>query len=397
MLTLFLALFLLGFLPAKHAIADDESRIELSGFGRLVGGYLNDEDSQYLNYTDSFSIRNHSLLGLRADVEISSSVSLVAQAILRPSAARDSEVQWLYLDYRPTNDLSFKVGRQRIPFYQYSEIIDVGFAYPWISLPQEVYMPYLFNDYDGLLGSYEFSTSKIFGSIDAYYGIYNDEVIIGTDSFEADVTNLTGLVANVQLGEFNFRASFHSANLEVIFESVAELQNSLSQLGFTDSAQAFTVDNAASFYQVSAGWENIDYFAKLEMTGFNSNAYLIPKSDSFYLSLGYNFYPYTVHLTFGKSNMRYDSLPNEIPLNVSPQIDFLAQTFQGIFETKPFNGSDSITIGLRYEVLNNLALKTDITFINGQLDPNKDALQGQNESSTYRETELLQFSAEWVF
>jgi hypothetical protein len=127
------------------------------------------------------------------------SLSVVAQAVVRPSGKRDSEIQWLYVDYRPTSDWSFKLGRQRIPFYQYSEIIDVGFAYPWISLPQEVYNPFLFNDYDGLLASYEFSSEQFFGSIDAYYGGYQGDVFLGPYTYETDVNNLVGLAANVQI------------------------------------------------------------------------------------------------------------------------------------------------------------------------------------------------------
>jgi hypothetical protein len=165
-------------------------------------------------------------------------------------------------------------------------------------------------------------------------------------------------------------------------------------LGFTESANVFLLDNKASYFQFSANWENIDYFAKLELTGFNSDAYVIPKSNNYYLSFGYNFAPYTLHVTAGQSNIKYDSLPNEIPFGVSPQLDFLGQQFTEIFRIPPLNDSESITVGLRYEWLTNLALKADVTFLQAHLEPN-----GDNARANFMltETELLQVAVEWVF
>ncbi len=394
---LLLVTLLFELFSVHPAIAQEESRFEFSGFARIVGGYLNDENQTYNGYNNSVSLRNQSLLGLRGDVNVSDSVSIVGQAILRANENQDSEIQWLYIDYRPTNALSFKFGRQRIPLYQYSEIIDVGFAYPWISLPQEVYSPFIFNDYDGVLGSYEFSTPNLFGSVDAYYGIYDGDVSIGEQEVGADVSNLMGLSASVQVNQFNFRASYHKANVEVLFDDSLAFQKALNQLGFFDSASVFTVDHKADYFQLSAGWENLDYFARFEYTGFDSAAYFIPQAENFYLSLGYNFSPYTVHVTFAQSITDYGDAPNDIPVGISPGLDYLAQQFQLALQSKPIDDRESINLGLRYELRANIALKADVTFLKGQLNAVQARNTYQAPYTVSESTELVQFAVEWVF
>jgi hypothetical protein len=41
-------------------------------------------------------------------------------------------------------------------FLNCGDIIDIGFAYPWITTPQQVYTTYVFSSFDGVLVSYEF-------------------------------------------------------------------------------------------------------------------------------------------------------------------------------------------------------------------------------------------------
>jgi len=50
----------------------------------------------------------------------------------------------------------FKLGKLRTPFFLTIAISkDVGYAYPWISPPQQVYMVFLFEVIEGASASYE--------------------------------------------------------------------------------------------------------------------------------------------------------------------------------------------------------------------------------------------------
>ena len=393
---LFVCFILTALTCTKGAYANDIESPEFSGFARIVGGYLNDDSNTYNGYENNLSFTEESLLGLRANIPLNQSISLVGQAVLRTSDQRDSEIQWLYADYRPSNNLSFKLGRQRIPLFQYSEVIDVGFAYPWISLPVEVYNPFIFTDYDGLLASYEFSQSSFSGSIDAYYGIYDDEIEFGANEFDAKVSDLMGLVGQVFVNQFSFRASYHRGSTEVVVDELTEFKNTLAFLGFVESANALEINNEVKYWQISAAWENLDYFARVELARFDSDAYFVAKTDSYYATIGYNFYPFTLHATIAETSADYGSAPNEIPIGINPQLDFLAQQYALALQAIPISDIQSTTLGLRYDLSASVALKADVSFIRGTNQAQNTALSVR-PFTVSEDTELFQLALEWVF
>ena len=93
---------------------------------------------------NSISIDNESLIGLQADYQIIDDLAITGQLIGHSGNKRDSGIEWLYLTYTPSNTLKFKLGKQRTPFLSYSDVIDVGYAYPWATLPQQTYPRHFF-------------------------------------------------------------------------------------------------------------------------------------------------------------------------------------------------------------------------------------------------------------
>ncbi len=335
-------------------------------------------------------------MGLRADATLTDKLHVIAQAVLRASDDRDSELQWLYLDYRPTNGLSFKLGRQRIPLFQFSEAIDVGFAYPWISLPLVVYDSFLFTDYDGLLGTYEFSTHSFSGAIDAYYGEFNGEVNFTNRDFDIEVRDLAGITGSAYVGQFNFRASYHRAAASVGLDDLQPFAQTLRQLGFANSAKSIEINDTAIIRQLSAGWENVDYFARIEFSQLNSSAFFIERTNSYYISVGYNFYPFVAHATLGKSKSKNATAPNEIPLGIDPQLDFLAQQLDVVQGSISLPDLETTSLGLRYDFRTNIAFKVDLTFTREEqftFSQNGERLG----AGTFSNAELLQVGMEWVF
>jgi hypothetical protein len=71
-----LASIICTLLTANTATAQEDSRVEFSGFARVVAGYLNDSDASYNGYDNSPDILNESLLGLRADIHATDSLTI---------------------------------------------------------------------------------------------------------------------------------------------------------------------------------------------------------------------------------------------------------------------------------------------------------------------------------
>ena len=93
-------------------------RIEFSGFGRLIGGYLDEKSVEYDGYSDNLSFSQQSLFALQTDVTVTEKLSLSAQLLAHSSEKRESGIEWLYLSYEPTQNWRFKLGKLRTPFFR---------------------------------------------------------------------------------------------------------------------------------------------------------------------------------------------------------------------------------------------------------------------------------------
>ena len=95
---------------------------------------------------------------------------------LKAAPATDSDhgyagtVAWAFLSYRPSNDWLVSAGKQRIPFYLYSQSYDVGVTYDFALLPTEMYSLSPSNDFNGLSVSKNWSLARGELTIDAYWG-----------------------------------------------------------------------------------------------------------------------------------------------------------------------------------------------------------------------------------
>jgi len=49
------------------------------------------------------------------------------------------KLDWGFVSWEFANNFSLRFGRIILPIWLYSQQIDVGFSYPWASLPNEVY------------------------------------------------------------------------------------------------------------------------------------------------------------------------------------------------------------------------------------------------------------------
>ena len=126
----------------------------VSAFGTL--GYArSDQPYTYQRFIDrSGTFRRDSLAGLQVDARLADKFGATVQVKVAPDTGNDNRyegsVSWAFLSYRPTNDWLIRAGKQRIPFYLYSETVDVGVTYDFARLPTEMYSIISSNDFTGL-------------------------------------------------------------------------------------------------------------------------------------------------------------------------------------------------------------------------------------------------------
>ena len=69
--------------------------LEFSGFARVIMGYLDDENAEYVGYDNSISIDQQSLLGLQADYRLSEEIAFTGQVVGYTDDQRSSGLEWL--------------------------------------------------------------------------------------------------------------------------------------------------------------------------------------------------------------------------------------------------------------------------------------------------------------
>ena len=387
-------LILLGWATTLHANSQD--KLQFSGFARVVMGYLDDENAEYVGYDNSLSFDQQSLLGLQADYTFNETLSVTGQLVGHTGAQRSSGLEWLYLTYKPSNALQIKMGKQRIPFFNYSDSLDVGFAYPWLTLPQQFYDTAFFSTFEGVLANYEFTANDWIINYEGYWGRYDDKFYLSSGEIDAQVSGLFGVNANVGYKDWTFRASYNQGNTDIELAEVTQLSGLLRSIGFTDSADWLNPSGRIQFYQLSANYENLNYFVRSEIAKMVGETGIVPDIDSFYISAGYNFYPYTVYISYSKRDIFYDHLDNEIPFGVSTELDFLASAYNSVLASFPDDNANGTKIGIRWDWQPNVALKGEMTLVKaGDSISNDFALKdlGNFDGSAI----LYQLGLEWVF
>ncbi|MDO6691670.1 hypothetical protein Q4574_00175 [Aliiglaciecola sp. 3_MG-2023] len=384
----------LGISPS--AIAKDNEKLQFSGFARVVLGYFDDENAEYVGYDNSLSVDKQSLLGIQGDYLFSDELSFTGQVVGFTDEQRNSGLEWLYVTYAPSNAWQVKLGRQRIPFFNYSDSLDVGFAYPWLTLPQQFYDTAFFSTFDGVLANYEFAFGDWLISYEGYWGRFDDKIYLNSQEINTKVIGLFGLNASIYYDNLTVRASFNQGDTNIEQTEADEFGQLLRQLGFENNADWLNASGVIQLYHFSANYENVDYFVRSEFSKFNGKSGLVADIESFYISAGYNFYPYTVYLSYSKKNLHFDHPENEIPFGVSTQLDTLAATYLGVLAAFPDDKAAGTKLGVRWDYLANLAFKAEMTFVEAKEKISNDYavkdLGGFDGHGI-----LYQLGVEWVF
>lgn len=143
----------LGLAMSGGASADD--RLSISGFatlgaGKALSGVTQDYYSFHCpcyiaNYPDvgiyesSWSLKPDSRAGLQGSYKLSDDFSLTGQVTGHAGNDMKPTVDWAYASWNLSNAWTLQAGRKRLPLFGYSDFFQVGYAYPWIRPPGDLY------------------------------------------------------------------------------------------------------------------------------------------------------------------------------------------------------------------------------------------------------------------
>jgi len=352
--------------------------IQVQGFANIVAGTTLDDDNTVRGYDEDFAFDRDSLFGVQFTSDLSDGLSATVQMVARGRDDWDAEFTWAYMNYELSDNSSIQFGRVRIPFYKYSEFLEVGYAYHWMTPPASVYDLPLNNQegiaytYNSTIGSFDSSLQFVVGrlneeiafEVDPAQDIFDGEVD-GFDRRDSDGRNNTSFVWSLTDFTWSFRLGYTfcgDCTLGLPTDDFAQ-QIALQAPQFLDAMLA--VENDVSFGNIGLRYSGESWFTEIEYARFSGDDSLIPEeTDSAYWTIGFNTDTSVFHFTyeFEEADPRtVDEITGgaAIPGALATAIAGVAEAFR--------EDSETMTIGWRYDFHRSAAFKLDISRIDNNL------------------------------
>lgn len=392
-------LFSVALLSANPVIAaEDKNEINFSGFARVVGGVILSENDALSTYDTDLKFNQHSLLGLQASYDLNPDLSVTAQ-VLAKAQSPNSGLEWLYLNYQVNDNWQVKLGKLNTPFFDYSDVINVGYAYPWAVLPTEVYDSFFFSSFTGGLAEYSNLFSEYNISLQAYVGQVDETIMVAGEEFDVDLDYFNGIAFQLNRGSFSARLSKTMGNYKVDDIGLNPVEDVFTEIGqqwpvFLSVSKALRVEGDVDFTQLSFSYERLSWYVKGEWTDISHEIDLLTELTGYYLIAGYQYNEFTYHLTFSERRGNYISEFPLLPTIGEPEADYFIGAYNQVSQDRPVVNSSTITLGTRWDYRPGLAFKLDLSRISGRPEIHLPMLESTDFDG---QATLLTGSVEWVF
>jgi hypothetical protein len=357
----------LPFLAVAISSPSIASDLNVNGF-LSVGATIMDENNgtSIAGADNNGGFKQDTVLGLQIQKQVNDSTSATGQLVSRGSNEYSTEAAWAFVTYAANDNIDLRMGRLRIPFFYYSDFLEVGYAYNWVRPPGEVYrIP--FSSIDGTDFTYNFSSGNMDGSVQLYYGRYQGPFVtdfgqgLGAETYAADFKNFTGITLNNNFGDFGTRVSYHQAELSLdtsgTNSTLGLLLNGNGTLtapgivaiatvaGDASAAEDFFFTGQLSqFYEVAAFYDNGDISLVAEWTMLEHENAIFQDDQAWMFSAAKRFDDLTLHATYS-----------------SQKDDLESGTVGAIQAQLPLESEQtSTTVGVRYDYDSSTALKFEV-------------------------------------
>lgn len=344
--------------------------------------------------TEDLTFEKDTRFGLQISSDVTDDMSVVAQILGRGDQGNfNAIIEWAYIDYAINNIASVHVGKIKQPVYLVNDYIEVGYAYPWIRPPQEVYYSNNpLNTVNGIELLLQFPVGPGTLSLQPYLGSNRDDIPNGGGAyFEAE--NIYGLDIKYSGRGYTVHASNFQCEVKVLGDtfnqSAALLDGSLGQ---ANSEVAVSLGGSKGNCNVTATGFNVDlanvvvYAEWQKRTTDETLSRAFGDTEAFYATFGYRMGKFLPHLTFAsvKGEASIVGLATgsgaAVPLDLNGT-PFTSGQFAGYTINFPVAIQTSITAGLRYEVNDSAALKVEYMVVDVETDSTE--LASANQQFNY--------------
>jgi hypothetical protein len=288
-----------GYMTAAYAISSVENPYP-KGFGTVTG-------SQHISRDPNYSALSR--YGIQFLYDTGENVEMMVQITGSGQNDFQPETDWALIKYKFNDSLAARMGKIRLPFYLYSDTLEVSFTYPWLRPPYAAYDEsrydrYFINNLNGIdllynwqfTDDYELSIQLISGegTKKVRYWTYN---YTSSEWEERDSVNTFREMNafNVALnGEsWTFKIAQLTGRGSYIENMSTDLNPALEDYPTVWSDVSFRFDNGTFLFvaeRTAFGYDPPEPLSPLDITGT-------------YATIGYRFSRFMPHIT--QSNYEY--------------------------------------------------------------------------------------------
>jgi opacity protein-like surface antigen len=306
--TLPLAGIAVAAIAAGPVHAADTPAWTVSGFGTVGAVHSDDRQADFAasilkasgaGATRATSMDVDSRLGVQFGVA-QGKWSGVLQLVSEQDATNSyrPSVEWGNLKYQATPDLALRAGRIALPMFLAADYRKVGYAYPWVRPPVEMYGTVPLTNSDGVDVHYRWAHGDTVHATQVFYGRTRAQY---DARVHAHARKLAGFAHTVTRGALTARLSALRTRLSL--DLARPLFDAYGQFGPAGLAvgEQYDLDaKRATAVSVGVNFDPGRWFATGEIGRVNTRSYAGDKT-SFYLSSGYRTGNLTAYATFARS------------------------------------------------------------------------------------------------
>lgn len=389
----------LSFIAAALALSfQAQADVRINGFANFTVGKTT-EDTTLFGQDKDIDFSNASMFALQVSGNITDNVMATAQIVAKGEDNYSADFEWAYLTYNMSDNSTLSAGRFRLPVFRYSASLDVGYSYHWISAPAAVY-DVVFNNINGVRYDYSNYVDDFEYVVQVSFGNYEDEIGDGSNegtnvflsSFEGTYNSFKGRVVYGQGDNLFSSPTLDNATnnfVNQIGQAVGGEQN-IPQSIFSLVDDIRVDDDSGTFIGVGLEFDNFDYFVAGEWTKIEIEDSFSPSDTAYYVTMGARIGKWTPHFTYQARDGRDDFKFQDEVANLPQPFQAGATQFNNGLQSTFFEDYTISTIGVRYDVATNVALKGEISKYDNKIEP----LTNPNSSI---DTNLLNLSVQYVF
>lgn len=286
--------------------ATTQAEVKINGFASIVTGIAIEDETETddSNGDSAYNERTvdnlqESKVALQWAADLGEGMRFVGQTMARGNSATGFQLNydWAYFDFNIGDSAKLKVGRLRIPFYKYSDYLDVGYAYHWITPPRDMYS-LSFSNMDGISYQQNMEAMGMDHSLTVAMGTYQGILSLGTEQVQSALENLITINWSATMGDHEFTAAYAQADVYVPANATAGLAG-IATAGGDDANKVLINGDLGSF--VGVGYKgtfgDISVYSEYSIVKVDDS--IFADSNGGYIGASYNVDDYTYHITYG--------------------------------------------------------------------------------------------------